>query len=231
MNNTVDLQTRFLALAALEDPAIEAQGVLYFLEGHYLFRYRENKTVKTKFVTSADVAAAFTQQDLDTGWQPAGIVRQGQRARGQFFVYSAPAQRVEIRLAQNEAPVVVPIPRTVLLGIGGGYRLWALRSKYFSPDERAYLAPFPNINPGGSICWGQNTPPPAAVEKAREVWELFFETPFNQDLSAGKSVAHPEDVRLALRELAEKKARSFPIAGLVGERFGTIGQLIEQALS
>lgn len=90
-----DTKTRpvFQVLAPPADPAIEYQAALYFLDGHYLFRSRENQGWKFKFVTSDDVMAAFTSRERDSGWLPSGIVRAGSNKAGEWFVYSAPAQK------------------------------------------------------------------------------------------------------------------------------------------
>lgn len=171
------------------------------------------------------MAAAFSQTEQDTGWLPAGIVRAGHCAHGFWFVYSAPEQKINIQI--GEGALTIPIPRTVLMGIGSKYYLWALKGKHFNPDDMAFRAPFPNVYPDGLICWGQNTQPAATAEKARAIWNLFFETPFNGDLSTEKSVSNPRDVRLTLQEMGKKNA--FPQADLKPAG-GSIGTFINQIL-
>lgn len=212
---------------------LEAGGVLYFLDGQYLLRYREGLAWTSKFLTSEDLEAAFTRTEPDTGWTPAGVVRQGRRRSGPFFVYSAPEQKIEVRLADGEPAVRLAIPRTVLLGIGGGYFLWALKSKHFSPGEEAWRAPFPNVYSDGRICWGNFAPPEALAQNARPVWELFFGSPFNAHLAIkkAKSEEHQRDVRTLLRETAERGAGRFPGGELVQEDGRvSIGRLIERVL-
>jgi hypothetical protein len=212
----------------VETPPFTTNGILYFLDGHYLFRYPKDGAMVSKFVTAADVAAAFSRSEQDTGWLPAGVVRTGSNVKGPWFVYSAPEQKREIWIDQDEQ-ITVPIPRTVLLGIGGTYYLWALAGKHFNAIELAYRAPFPNIYPNGKICWGTNTPPAANAQTAREVWDLFFKSPFNGDLATTKSISHPNDVRAKLRELAG--TRNYPLKDLVDiDHRRTIGSLVDQML-
>jgi PRTRC genetic system protein B len=231
METTYDAPARVMNLALAESGELEAGGVLYFLDGQYLFRRREHGAWTSKFLTSEDLEAAFTRSELDTGWLPAGVVRSGRRAAGPFFVYSAPAQKMNIVLADGEPAVRVPIPRTVLLGIGGGYFLWALKDEHFGADAQACRAPFPNVYSDGRICWGSYAPPEALARNARPVWEMFFRTPFNAHLAIGKtkSEAYKRDARDLLRELAERGANKFPAGELVSEN-SQIAYLIDQVL-
>jgi hypothetical protein len=208
-------------------PPFPTQGVLYFLDGQYLFCYpTQAGGHASKFVTAKDVAAAFARVEEDSGWLPAGVVRCGNSARGRWFAYTAPAQKVEIALGDEH--LTVPIPRTVLLVMGDQHYLWALWEKYFFPEAAAYHAPFPNVYPGGKICWGQNTPPAFEVSEARQTWEKFFATPFNQDLAEGKSREHGSAIEM-LRRLADGKRRTYPGDDLV-EAGGSIGSKIKYVL-
>jgi len=220
----------------VQDPPFEAEAALYFMAGgHYLFRRADKGNYQSKFVTVRDVAAAFSQQEIDSGWLPAGVVRCGHSAKGPWFVYSAPAQKVTIYMTPpkgfSSAPIdlTIPIPRTVLMGIGSDYCLWAMKSTHFELDEDAYHAPFPNVfSEAEKICWGTNRPGEAEAGKARKVWELFFQTTFNADLASQKSVTHPEDVRLLLLELGGKN--KFPTSELLTTRWN-IRQAVERMLT
>jgi hypothetical protein len=204
-----------LSFSVIEDPKFEVRGMLYFLEADYLFRYKGKSGMQTKFLTSGDLAAAFSQTEQDTGWLPAGVVRCGDSPKGKWFVYSAPAQKVETLLEEDGKPVSFPIPRTILMGIGSTYYFWVSKSRHFSADEQVCRAPFPNVYEDGHICWGSNTPAAAAPGIARKVWELFFATPFNAHLATGKSKTEKNDVRAVLHKLAEDNARVYPLHDLV----------------
>lgn len=201
-------------------PQFKSLAALFFLDsGHYLFRRVEDGKETSKFVTSVDVAAAFSMKEIDTGWLPPGIVRCGQNAKGPWFVYSTPGQKVRIILEKaaingDDIGLLVPAPRLVLLGCGNSYWLAAMMTKHFDPDAGIYEAPFPNVYLGGSICWGSSIPPKAQPENARQVWDLFFESHFNGDLKEEKSRAFPRDIRSQLAGLDGRQARTYPSADL-----------------
>jgi len=206
-------------LSPVVDPPFNYLAALYFLDsGHLLYRRPlSGGGYQSKFVSLVDAAAAFTQKDIDTGWLPAGVVRWGTCSEGEYFVYSAPAQKVTLAMTKagdDPQDLTVPIPRTVLLGVGATYYLWAVQTKVFDPNADAFHAPFPNVYDDGHICWGQNRPGPAAPMSARKVWELFFGSLFNQDLAAGKSQKLDNACTL-LRTLHGQKAGKFPNADLV----------------
>ncbi|NMC84309.1 MAG: hypothetical protein GYA58_03385 [Anaerolineaceae bacterium] len=213
--------------ASIRPPEFKVNGILYFLEGHFLFRYPDGDGMSSKFVTVADVMAAIHHVEIDSGWFAAGTVRTGRNANGLWYVYSPPAQNATI-IIDGES-LLVPLPRTVLLGTGLNYYVWALHSKHFDPGERAYKAPFPNVNDNGSVCWGSNTPGEASPGKARQVWELFFASPFNDHLVNGKSKKCEKDIRSQLRSLAG--THTYPANDLVPLANGfTIGRVIDSLL-
>jgi len=205
-------------------PEFNAEAELYFMPGgHYLFRRRSAAGVTSKFVTAPDVAAAFTGQEMDSGWLPPGMMRVGRHALGSWYVYTAPAQRARLALTAPEGvlDIEIPIPRTVLVGCGENCYLAALCEDHFNPDARLYHAPFPNLYNELRICWGDNTPPEVDFQSASKVWKLFFDAPFNGHLAGGKSQAYPDDVRRQLLALAGSKRRRYPERDLVETRFTT----------
>ena len=115
----------------------------------------------------------------------------------------------------------MPIPRTVLVGAGSSYYLFALKTVHFDPEAVVFHSPFPNVDVGGAngngyICWGSNKKPEVDMRKARVAWELFFQTPFSAHWANGKSQSEKADVGNLLRRLPEHKAKKFPLEDLVG---------------
>lgn len=205
-------------------PVFDAFASLHFLpSGDYLFvDYTGGQ--RAKFLTVETVAAAFTSLGIDTGWIPAGLVRHGHGPRGPWYVYSAPAQKVEIVLQDRRFEV--PVPRTVLLHVGRTAWVWALKTSSFDPDALAFAVPLPNVHGDGKVCWGQNTAPDANPSKARAAWQMFFDTPFNLDLENRKSLAHPNDVTVQLA--AQEGKSKYPLADLVPMSGGKkIAELID----
>lgn len=205
-------------------------GALFFLEsGDFLFRYRvqedrhygDPKSLDgAKFVTVKDVQAAFGGSDVDTGWIGHGVLRCGYCARGDWFVYAVPKQILSIQVTMSKGEtkkLTLPIPATVMVGVGMQYYLWAVAYS-LSPDSSLSRAPFPNIHDDGAICWGQNTPPKAHHRNAEAAWRLFFGSGFNGDLSNNKSTKFDGDVRRMLAYVARKKMDEYPEKDLVSSR-------------
>ncbi len=218
----------------LQDPAF-SRTALYWLDGgHYLFRHREDSRTITKFVTAADVAAAFSGQLEDSGWVASGIVRFGQSAKGPWYVFFAPPARATIYLEDKGelggVPLPVPLPGLVLLGFGRLHYVWAVRTSTFNPDNPAYYAPFPNIYDDNHVCWGVNAPPEVRREQAARTWKLFLDSPFTASLLAGKSNAYPTDVRKQLQALAMAKAETYPVDDLRPIGGLSIAQAIGQVI-
>ena len=211
----------------LHDGDIQSDAALYFLpQGHYLFRWRDESGVSgSKFVTADDLQAAFTNSEHDTGWISPGIVRAGYGKNGEWFVLYAPPQKITIHLLEVDT-LTIPVPALVLAGTGRSYYLWAL-AEPFSPHSNVFDAPFPNVQSGGQICWGNNTPPLASPATAQSAWKLFFGSPFNSHLVQGKTRRHAEDVRKLLVQLNGKS--KFPLRELAASR-GTLTSNLERLL-
>ena len=206
-----------------------SKAALYFLEGQYLFRYKDqDEGIISKYVTPEDLAAAFTMKESDSGWMPAGVVRSGTNKNGKWYVYSAPAQKAEIIIDPDEK-LTFPIPRTVLLGVGNKNYLWVIKSKYFDPEAEAFYAPFPNVYCDAEICWGNSQREKSSVQIARETWNLFFSSRFNKDYSDGKSEKNKKNIVEVLREISSSSMKKYPEYDLVSVK-KTIGSVIDEII-
>jgi len=229
METNFDLSTR--VIMPIEQPPFPVRSALYFLEGEYLLRYPNpnGPGAVSKFITAADVSAAFTHTEQDSGYVPAGVVRWGRCVRGRFFVYSTPPQKVTIQVKTES--LTVPIPRLVLLAIENTHYLWALKGQHFNKNDVAYHAPFPNIYSDGKVCWGTNVPPVSEAEQARRAWDTFIQSGFNNDLANGKSREYHQDILVMLRDLHQRKVSKYPVADLVpADNNRIIGAMIDTQL-
>lgn len=193
------------------------QAALYFLkDGYFLFRNNTGERPSSKFVTAADVTAAFSKQETDTGWIGENIMRCGYTERGHWYVFFLPMQKVNI-LLHGEGLLNVPLPPLVMVGVGYTYSIFAMKEKHFSPRSPLFAAPFPNVqaNSSGTICWGNAKPPEAKHTEAKRMWDLFLASEFNGHTIEQKSKAHPQDIRQTLLELAASNAKVFPLKDLV----------------
>jgi hypothetical protein len=223
------MKTKLNPVADLPTLPAYASGALYFLDsGDFLLRYRMEPSNQdcpapegSKFVTVRDVQAAFGGAEVDTGWIQQGIIRCGYCAQGDWFAYAAPSKKVEIKIIMDSGrtrKLEVPVPPTLMLGIGAQYFLWAIPASGLTEYSSLYNAPFPNIHDGGLICWGQNTPPAAHHKNAKTAWDLFFASGFNKDLADNKSMKFKDDVRRMLARVARQKLKSYPEEDLVPSR-------------
>ncbi len=210
-------------------------AALYFTDqGHYLFKYKQLDTWRnnpaegesvSKTLREPEVCAAFTRKTTDSGWLQNGIIRVGNNSKGPWYVFWSKPTMAMITL-EDEA-LVIPIPATVLVCARKEYYLFALATDTFSPQWSAFHAPFPNVHPDGRICWGKNAAPKPGVSNAQEVWNLFFQSPFNGDLASGKSKKYTTDIREQYPLLVGKK--EYPVKTLkpTGDAIGKeIDQLI-----
>lgn len=205
----------------------DVEGALYFLSsGSYLLsRSTPDGAMTTKSLAPADVATCFMQAPQDSGWIDAVVRRHGHNHLGSWYLASFPPERVTLLLDEDD-PIKVRIPGTVMFGQGINYFIWAVKESV-TGKSKAYHAPFPNVRAGGSICFGRNTLPEAHHDLAWKVWYLFFESRFNGDLVNGKAQTQQDDVRKLLRKLDGK---FFPVRELVDTGF-TIDRLVDRCLS
>ena len=174
----------------------------------FVYRNGPHENIGSKFVRPHDVARAYSRTQFDTGNIPDGVRRFGYGANGMWVIYVRAAQMVEM-IFRDENPIRVPIPATMLVGIGKSYRIFAVDNPKASLSQiKLYHAPFDNVYEDGRICWGSNPVPAiSSAETAPLVWELFFRTPFTHrnDAHQGRTTTTSE----MYAKLAERKAKRF----------------------
>lgn len=212
-------------------------GALYFTDqGHFIFKYKEmnswqstpvdNHTV-SKSIREPEVAAAFSHIGSDSGYLQNGVIRVGNNSQGAWFVFVKKPAKYTIEII-GKGKMTIPVPLLVLIGAKGLFNIYAIAAKEFSPDAIAYNAPFPNVNSTGWICWGTgNKPPKATANKANEVMDLFFKSPFNNDLRNGKSKSCPDDITLKYPLITNKD--QYPVKDLVSMN-RSIGRVIDEQI-
>lgn len=198
-------------------------GALYFTDlGHYIFKYKdmnswqtsaEDKVTVTKSLREPEVAAAFSHKGSDSGYLNDGVIRVGNNSKGRWFVFIRKPFRCSFEII-GSGKVTMPAPLLVLVGAANQFSLFALAVKAFNPEAMAFYAPFPNVNSTGWICWGtSNSAPKVDPGKADQVMDLFFKSPFNNDLSGGKSKAFGNDIKLKYPSIEGKD--QYPVKDLV----------------
>ena len=189
---------------------------LHFLKSNELmFIYRKDDAVHSKLVSLKDARIAFDQHGgEDSGWLPEGVVRAGRNVRGDWVVYAAPPQVVEIRTDQEEQ-LHIPIPMSLFLGWDHRYYLWSLKGKEFSPGLEVFKAPYPNVYENGRICWGSHRPPKVTPTTIKGTWQMFFSTVFNNHIASNKTKSHSTNALDLLRRLSHASKKAFPKDELV----------------
>lgn len=209
----------------------ESVASISFLKSRELmFTWRQDDRVQSKLITHEAAFLAFKEgHQQDTGWLPAGVLRAGSNARGEWVVYAARAQMIDI-LTDKDEKLQVPIPATLFLGWGPRYYLWALPNRRFDRKLPVYKAPFPNIYDNGRICWGSHKVPKASVNNIERIWHTFFGTAFNEHIAAKKSRSCPDNVLDLLRRLSREGAVTFPFRELGKADFASVDLCIERLL-
>ncbi len=212
----------------------DALGALFFLPGQYLFKQFQAGRETTKALSSEQIARAFRDYRVDSGWITRKILRYREEADGNYILSYEPAgiRTIYVESAVGEVcEITIPLPTLILYGHRNDFYLWATKSKTVNPNSKLFAAPLPNIggNANGKICFGSNEVPEAKVENLDAVWKLIFQTPFNGDHSANKCRSSREDVRQFLFALSKKNAKRFPNSELL-EINATVADLWAQAV-
>jgi hypothetical protein len=229
-----------------QDGIIKSDSVdaaLYFLtSGDFLLRWKTNTKqhpyqskekpiFQSKCLSAVDVNSAFSHKEIDTGWLPEGVIRTGFGPGGRWCVKVIEPRPIKILLEElptgtgkaRDRKITITPPRLVMLGMNTHFSLFALAGP-FTPNQKAFYPPFPNINGSGWICMGDNKMPEAFPENMAAAWELFLDAPFNNHGMNGKSKKHPDDIRLTLLENAGKD--EYPVSDLQSMN-STIGSIID----
>lgn len=212
-------------------PPMDAKAALFFLEGHYQLNYREGNVAKTKFLTPSQIGKAFAVKDVfDSGWIEQSVLRFALLARKTYKILSIlsagkrkiyitdprPDSEQEIDEETTEDKVLeleVPLPTLLWVGMGQKYYLWATLDKIVTHESNICLAPFPNLDNSGSICFGSNLAPKCQLETIETVWRMIFDSPFNNHQSQNRCLTHKKDARKLWLELNGKK--TFPKNALI----------------
>lgn len=205
----------------------EILGHLLFLPGQYLLVYKEGEATTYKFISPAALREAFVAEPIDSGYLPPNTVRWGKCHKGEWLVQFYPPQRCCISL--ENTTLTVPMPGLVFAGCDRKYWIWAV--KKFDPNSPIFHAPLPNVMENGSICFGGNSVPNCSAAHIMQVWQLFWHSPFNQDLVQGKSKSYPENVRSHLQQLHNSNSKKYPTRDLVPWGNKTITTAIEEIIS
>lgn len=204
-----------------------AEAALFWIGDQLLFQTRKDDAQISKFVSSAAVRQAFVNEPIDSGWLPPNVSRCGQSSRGTWMVRILPPAQYNLRMAGQQRALRVPLPGLVWFGQANHYYIFAMKARECGkPSGEIFHAPLPNVNGFGLICFGQNDHPNVADGGFDKAWRTFWEAPFNDDHSSGKSKQNSNNINDLLRSLARQKMQVYPESDLVSTRY-TLDGLIE----
>lgn len=193
----------------------ETQALLAILRDGFLLVARDERgSTVTKTLAPGAIRTAFNAQPIDSGWLPPNVLRYGNSPKGEWMLGWYPPDIYQVSFDGRKRPLPVPMPALVFFGQGGSYYLWALKEKTFAPDAALWNAPVPNVNGMGLICWGANTHPPVTGKEFPRLWQLFWDAPFTNNWSNGKSAKHKENITPLLVELGRTGKRVYPNSDL-----------------
>lgn len=152
-----------------------------------------------------------------TGILPRDVISMGRYDGHDLIIkYVKPKRR---NLVVTDAGVTttrsIVTPPLVWSGSGTRYRLYALNTTRWPTEHtRLYHAPFPNVYPNGTICWG--TTGSALVANNTTIDTMlarFFESMFASHLDNLRSRANPGSVLSFWETITNEK--SYPLGDLV----------------
>jgi hypothetical protein len=157
---------------------------------------------------------------------PANILFWKQRANQAVIGIYVPARRWHVQCetanSSENQRYHLPMPPFIFVGSGTAYQIFAVKKRpkvdagqgRKNGHTRLYHAPCPNVHSSGSICQGNTPFPSCSPETIHQALQLFMEgSLFNADLSSGKCLSYPDDVRHLWAGLDGHKR--FPLSELV----------------
>ncbi len=130
------------------------------------------------------------------------------QGRPWYCLYIPPHTRTLRTLVRDvEREYTFALPPLVWWGWTNQLKIWAVPTTpsagtFPALDTHLCVAPFPNCNPSGAICWGTaQTPDITTAADLLPAFEVFFRSYFNDHLAGGKSKAYPVNILLRWNDL------------------------------
>lgn len=198
-------------------PPEETAAAIFITPTVCEFQYRDGAQFTIKQVMPSTLRLAFSEEPVNSSWLPPGAVRWGATEYGVYTVGHFPSAiyRFSVEFDKGIKRLRAPMPALIFAGIRDKYYVWAMKDKFFSPRGQLYYAPLPNLNEHGHICFGANRHPDVRTGGFAPSWQMFWESPFSDHHTKGRSRMAPNDVRDHLLKLSRAKAKTFPPSALI----------------
>lgn len=205
----------------------EAQISIYE-DGTTLLTRRDRHGFRCYPIALPTLAHTLAQVPMSVGPLPPGTLGTGY-IQGQpwYCMYVPPQVRTLRTMVRNvERRFTLLAPPLIWWGWTNQCKLWALAhvpepGTFPALDSQLHVAPFPNCNPRGHICWGTaQAPVISTAADLRPALDRFLEgTYFNHHQIEGKSKAYPVNVILAWNDIPGDTC--YPLDDLVPVNLGT----------
>ena len=167
---------------------------------------------------------------FDTGILSENTILVRQEGVKKTIVEYRPAQKTGLFVEGSETAIRIPLPPLLLIRTSQqqqpDYQFFAVKQRPTLTSE-LFVAPFPNVNAQGNICWG-------TVRQVREQessaalthdWAVLLGSPFGDHSCSNKSKKFPRDIRQHWIALEQHQARRYPLSDLISAKT-TLAQVL-----
>ena len=176
-------------------------------------KYKEGEVTDNYCVHPAQVAAALAGIDLSSGLLPQNCLFWSKKDGFDRLGVYIPPQLRYVTLRNEARAWRVPMPGLIMIGHDYNYSLWAVKVAPTDLKVPLFLAPCPNIHPGG-VCQGNAPFPRAGTTTMWQAVDVFFSSKFNRDLGNKKSKKFPENIVDGWEALHQADAETYPLDDL-----------------
>lgn len=164
-------------------------------ESVIMTRYENGEAITSYEVSSKDLAAALSGQQITTGLLPRNCLFYGFTGQNERIgIYQPPSKKTLTVQFYSERQITIPLPGLVFFGVGLNYYIFAVKNKWPEEKDRLFKAPFPNVYRSGKVCVGNVSFPICSPKTIHHALELFLSSGFNRDLSDMKSKTQRNNV-------------------------------------
>ena len=223
MTNSLQL----LSNALNEKPSL----ALSFYSFGAVMTQRKGEAICEYAVDPTQIAQALSAKVVfDTGILSENTILLRQEGVKKTIVEYRPAQKTGLFVEGSETAIRIPLPPLVLIRTSQqqqpDYQFFAVKQRPTLTSE-LFVAPFPNVNSHGSICWGtvRQVHDQASSAALTHDWAVLLGSPFGDHSCSSKSKKFPRDIRRQWMALEQRKARRYPVSDLVSAKT-TLAQVL-----
>jgi hypothetical protein len=206
----------------------QAEAFLAFVDDSLLFISKQQNELTIRHLDPQSFVELVGIVNHDSGWLKVNklitIERIGTKQGKPWFLATIePQPKVKIDR------FTIPLPRLIMFCWGTNCWIWAIKQP-FTPKQKLYHAPLPNIRIDGEVCWGGITQLPFFSFNCWEIWQQFISSGFNSDFIDNKSLSSPENLYLQYQNREKTNSTKYPLNDLISTEI-TVEQFIDEKLN